>query len=114
MFCIGEVEKSTEKESDEYWKSRPRESQLASFASQFQSSEIPGGYREVLEMSKRDFEMKYDGEEEIPRPEFWGGWKVCAKRIEFWQGGLHRFHRRVRFERDNIRSSQWTGAVLQP
>ncbi len=109
----GEVERATEAESDEYWNSRPRGSQLASSASQ-QSREIHGSYRELLELAKEDLKIKYDGKEEIPRPSHFGGWKIRAKRIEFWKGALWKFHRRIRFERNDVWENEWNGVLLQP
>jgi len=87
----GKVEKISREESDEYFHSRPRESQIGAWASK-QSSEIPD--REFLEERFQKLQNEYNGEE-IPLPTFWGGYRVIPHEIEFWQGRENRLHDRI-------------------
>ncbi len=78
----GAVEKTTRKESEEYFQTRPLESKLGAWASR-QSSVIPG--RGVLEQKTADLREKYR-DQEIPAPPSWGGFRVQPAVFEFWQG----------------------------
>lgn len=103
----GEVEKLSREESDSYFQSRPRESQLGAWASE-QSSPTDG--REELRKSFEQVEKKFRNEP-VPTPEFWGGYKINLHEIEFWQGRPGRLHDRIlyTFENDN-----WSFKRLQP
>lgn len=95
-------------ESAAYFLSRPRESQIAAWASR-QSRPIQG--RALLEAEVKKLRQKFaDGE--VPVPDFWGGYRVRPQRIEFWQGGEHRLHDRFRYLRED--DGTWTVTQLQP
>jgi len=90
----GKVEKVSPKESDAYFKSRPRESQIGAWASS-QSHVIKN--RDILDETVLRLEKEYEGKD-IPRPAHWGGYLVIPQRIEFWQGRLNRLHDRFLYE----------------
>ena len=88
----GVLEKVSEENSNEYFKTRPRESQIGAWASP-QSTTIT---RAELEKRVEEFTKKFEGQE-VPRPEHWGGFRLIPARFEFWQGRPNRLHDRIRF-----------------
>jgi len=104
----GSVEKMTVAESASYFLTRPRESQIAAWASR-QSRPISA--RALLEKQVAVLREKF-GKGEIPVPDFWGGYRVLPSQIEFWQGREHRLHDRFlyRLQADN----DWSIEQLQP
>jgi pyridoxamine 5'-phosphate oxidase len=104
----GTVEKLSSKKSDDYFQSRPHESQLGAWASE-QSREIES--RQALEKRLKEFEIKFKGRK-IPRPPHWGGYNVKPATIEFWQGRASRLHDRILFEKS--KSGKWKISRLAP
>ena len=92
----GVLEKVSEENSNEYFKTRPRESQIGAWASP-QSTTIT---RAELEKRVEEFTKKFEGQE-VPRPDFWGGFRLVPTRFEFWQGRAGRLHDRFVYENKN-------------
>lgn len=90
----GTVSKVTSVESDAYFRSRPLESRLSAAASP-QSSVIRD--RQLLEARVEELRQQYDGD--VPRPPFWGGYRVAPESIEFWLHRENRLHDRLRYSR---------------
>lgn len=104
---VGEVAPVPEVESDEYFGGRPRGSQIGAWSSP-QSQVIPD--REWLE--QRVEQMAATFGDVVPRPAFWGGWRLVPTRFEFWQGRPSRLHDRVVYTPDL--DGTWTTARLAP
>lgn len=105
---VGRAEKVPTTESLKYFLSRPRESQLAAWASA-QSKPITS--RQLLLQQFQAMKHKFsDGD--IPLPDFWGGYRVVPRVIEFWQGGTSRLHDRFEYRRRD--SGTWEIERLSP
>ncbi len=104
----GEVERLTEGESHAYFASRGRGSRLGAWASR-QGTPIPG--REALEAALAEAEARYPGDE-VPRPPYWGGYRLVPSVIELWQGRPNRLHDRVHWLRDA--GGAWREERLSP
>jgi pyridoxamine 5'-phosphate oxidase len=104
----GVVEKVSEKESDEYFSSRPPGSQVGAWASP-QSAIIPS--REILEKKASEIEKSFEGKK-IVRPPHWGGFLVRPIQIEFWQGRPNRLHDRIIYTKTE--DDQWKIQRLAP
>ena len=103
----GQVERTSPEESDAYFNSRPRGSQLSTWAS-LQSSEIPS--REWLKEEMKRYEALYHGRP-VPRPEHWGGYRLIPRRFEFWRDREDRLHERIEFE---WLDESWKRRILAP
>lgn len=103
----GIITKLTEQENDEYFASRPRESQIGAWASN-QSEELQS--REELEQRVADLIKQYEGQT-VPRPPHWGGYRIKPTAVEFWQGRPSRLHDRFLYTLDG---KKWSIKRLNP
>lgn len=109
VIVEGSATRISREESEAYFHSRPRGSQLGAWVAQ-QSSVITG--RAVLEDAMKALEQKYAGQE-VPLPSSWGGYRVAPETVEFWQGRRSRLHDRLRYRRD-AKTGEWTVERLAP
>jgi pyridoxamine 5'-phosphate oxidase len=103
----GDVERVSDEESQAYWATRPRPSQIAAWASP-QSTVVAG--RDELDRLYAETAARL-GDRELPLPPFWGGYRLVPSAIEFWQGQENRFHDRIRYARSG---AGWTRERLAP
>jgi len=103
----GEVERVSRSTSKNYFQQRPRESKLGAWASR-QSNKV--GSREELEKRFREIKQRFE-DQEIPLPDFWGGFLLRPQRIEFWQGRKGRMHDRICYEKSD---DEWAIFRLAP
>ena len=106
----GPVARLSAAESDAYFLTRPRQARLAAMASR-QSTVIAG--REELEARVQQLAERY-GSDDVPRPEFWGGFRMEPEEWEFWQGRENRLHDRFRYARDEGTEGGWRIERLAP
>lgn len=113
----GIVTRSPDTESDAYFATRPRASQLNAWASR-QSQPLP---EEGLDRRARGLSERYPQDGPVPRPSHWGGYRIWLEAVEFWAEGTARYHERLRYERSLRESSgagwdgdDWRHIRLQP
>ena len=113
VLVQGVAHKVDAAESDEYFHSRPHDSQVAAWSSH-QSKPIEN--RAALDAQFDDALARFNGKD-VPRPEYWGGYRIVPTRIEFWKGRSNRMHDRIVFERNLDAAgaaSDWVIQRLQP
>jgi pyridoxamine 5'-phosphate oxidase len=103
----GPVSLASDAASDAYFASRSRDSQLGAWAS---DQSRPLADRATFEARFEEVKARFDGQD-VPRPPFWGGYRVTPRAIEFWQDRAHRLHERRLFTRDG---GDWTEGLLYP
>ncbi len=108
VIVAGSVERVSLAEATRYFLTRPRESQLAAWAS---AQSRPISARAVLEQKVAEMKHKF-AHGEVPLPGFWGGYRVVPEQLEFWQGGAHRLHDRFLYTRND--QQQWSIERLAP
>lgn len=106
----GFVEKVSAEETERYFNSRPRGSQMGAWVSQ-QSKEIES--RGALERKMLEVQARFENQSQIPVPPYWGGYRLKASRIEFWKGRGSRLHDRIEFSR-HLEKKEWRVRRLQP
>ncbi|KLV09889.1 pyridoxamine 5'-phosphate oxidase [Photobacterium ganghwense] len=110
VHITGTATKLSKMEVMKYFTSRPKESQIAAWASK-QSSRLTA--RQALESKFMELKQKF-AQGEVPVPTFWGGYRVKINSIEFWQGGANRLHDRFIYTRTATDSQEWTIERLAP
>jgi pyridoxamine 5'-phosphate oxidase len=105
----GIAERLSPEESTAYFHKRPKNSQIGAWASP-QSQIIDT--RDVLETNLKNLNSEYMDSEKLPRPNHWGGYRIQATRIEFWQGRSSRLHDRLNYEKNT--DSTWNRTRLAP
>lgn len=103
----GPVATISGEESDSYWETRVRDSQLGAWASQ-QSDPLES--RQLLEHEVREYHDRFLNQA-VPRPPYWFGYRVIPERIEFWKSGWHRLHERILYEKTD---EGWHKTLLYP
>lgn len=104
----GKIERTLPEDSDTYFQSRPRGSQLAAWTSH-QSQVVAN--RDLLELRMKELDQRYQ-EQPIPRPPYWGGYRLIPEMIEFWQGRPNRLNDRLRYQLSD--QGGWTRQRLSP
>jgi pyridoxamine 5'-phosphate oxidase len=113
VLIQGVAHKVATTESDDYFHSRPHDSQVAAWSSH-QSKPIEN--RAAIDAQFDEALARFNGKD-VPRPEYWGGYRIVPTRIEFWKGRSNRMHDRIVFERTLDASgaaSDWVIQRLQP
>jgi pyridoxamine 5'-phosphate oxidase len=103
----GTVTRTTAAESDEYFSTRDHRSRIGAYASH---QSRPVADRAALDADVDRWTAEF-GDRAVPRPDWWGGWRITPVRFEFWQQGRHRLHDRVRYEPSG---DGWKVQRLQP
>ena len=99
----GAVSKVSPEETAQYWARRPRGSQLGAWAS---SQSRPTASRAELMAQLQDVTARFADDEQVPVPPHWGGYRIAAEVVEFWQGRENRIHNRIRVTGDRIERLQ--------
>jgi pyridoxamine 5'-phosphate oxidase len=110
VIVEGTAEHVSREESAAYFRTRPHGSRIGAWASEFQSSVVS-----YEDLERRFAELEARWPDEVPLPDFWGGYRVVPSRVEFWQGRPNRMHDRLSYRRaDPADSGKWVVERLSP
>ncbi len=104
----GSVSRQDKAESERYFQSRPRDSQLSAWASP--QSNVVSSKADLIKL-RAEVSAKFEGLEKLPLPPNWGGYQVNPSSIEFWQGRPSRYHDRIKYQ---LKDNGWTITRLAP
>ena len=105
----GSVTKVADKDADQYFNSRAYESRIGAWASK--QSEVISSREELLNLIK-EYKIKYNDENKVPRPSHWSGWNLSPLSFEFWLDGDNRIHERLKYTKDS--KGLWIKSLLSP
>jgi len=105
----GTVSEVLEKEADDYYDTRPYDSRIGAWASK--QSEVLNSRKELIDSIKK-YKEKYNNEKNVPRPNYWSGWRLLPKEIEFWLNVENRIHERLKYSKDE--NGNWNKFLLNP
>jgi len=108
VTIIGTTSQVSDKEADDYFKSRPYDSRIGAWASD-QSSILNN--REDLSSSIKKYKSQFKDKKNVPRPKHWSGWRLKPHEIEFWLNGENRIHERLKYFK---RKNNWEKVLLNP
>ena len=106
---VGTLQLVDKKTADDYYNTRAYESRIGAWASK-QSSILKN--RDELLKTLDEFKKKYNDKDNVPRPDYWSGWNLKPKTIEFWLDGDNRIHERLKYTLKNNKS--WEKNILSP
>ena len=106
---VGKINNVSNKEADEYYKSRAYGSRIGAWASN-QSTVLKT--RRDLDQAINDFKKKFPDKNNVPRPDYWSGWNLSPIEIEFWLDGENRIHQRLKYIKLN--NNSWKKVLLSP
>lgn len=106
---VGSVVLVSDEESDAYFRSRPRGSQVGAWVS---DQSMPMESRDVLDGALEAATKRFEGVEEVPRPPHWGGYRIEIESYEFWQGRASRLHDRIKYKKGG--DGSWERVLIQP
>ena len=105
----GKVSKVSDKEADDYYKSRPYGSRIGAWASK--QSKVLKNRDELLKLIE-EYKQKYQDENNVPRPSHWSGWNLNPYEFEFWLDGKNRIHERLKYVKKE--NGKWEKFLLSP
>jgi len=108
VTIIGTTSQVSDKEADDYFKSRPYDSRIGAWASD-QSSILNN--REDLSSSIKKYKSQFKDKKNVPRPKHWSGWRLKPHEIQFWLNGENRIHERLKYFK---RKNNWEKVLLNP
>ena len=105
---FGTIESVSDEEANEYYNSRKYGSRIGAWASK--QSTILKDRKELL-LSIEKYKEKFPESDQVPRPEYWSGWRLIPKEIEFWLDGENRIHERLKYK---LNHNKWDKFLLSP
>ena len=105
----GEISQVSDKVADKYYNTRPYGARIGAWASK--QSKVLQNRKELIN-SINEYKKKYNDEKNLPRPDYWSGWNLAPKNIEFWLLADNRIHERLKYSKDN--NGNWNKFLLSP